>query len=203
MKKSVGFIIVAMGILMYATLLLVGIPSLQLEGVQAHPEHTPLTAQEIRGREIYVQNGCFYCHSQQPRDENFGPDALRNWGRYAIPADYVGDRPHLLGTMRTGPDLHNIGVRQPSEDWHLVHLYQPRAALPNSVMPSYPYLFLTANEAQPGHRVVPVPSEHVTGGQVVIATEDALALVAYLKSLQHNQPIEEFTSDYLPPEAEE
>ena len=191
MKKSIGFIIVALAILAYATLLLVAIPSLQLASVEPLAGVEALSEQEQRGRDLYVQNGCVYCHSQQTRDVNFGPDALRGWGRYAVPSDYVGDNPHLLGTMRTGPDLHNIGVRQPSEDWHLVHLYQPRAVLPNSVMPAYPYLFNALRSAPPGSRVVPVPPEFKPEGAQIVATEDALALVAYLKTLKHDTPLED------------
>lgn len=191
MKKSIGFIIVAMAILAYATLLLVAIPSIQLTALEAEVEEETLSEHELRGRELYVQNGCMYCHSQQTRDVNFGPDALRGWGRFAIPSDYLGDTPHLLGTMRTGPDLHNIGARQPSDDWHLVHLYQPRAVLPNSVMPAYPFLFKEMLEAPPGSRVVPVPQGHKPEGAVVVASEDALALVAYLKSLKHADPVDE------------
>lgn len=191
MKKSIGFIIVAMAILAYATLLLVALPSLQLASVEGWEGELVLTEQEQRGRDLYVQNGCVYCHSQQTRDVNFGPDALRGWGRYAVPSDYVGDNPHLLGTMRTGPDLHNIGVRQPSEDWHLVHLFQPRAVLPNSVMPAYPFLFKEMLSAPEGSKVVPVPDTFKTAGSVVVASEDALALVAYLKTLRHDTELEE------------
>lgn len=191
MKKSIGFIIVALGILAYATLLLVAIPSLQLSKVEPLEGELELTEQERRGRDLYVQNGCVYCHSQQTRDVNFGPDGQRGWGRYAVPADYVGDRPHLLGTMRTGPDLHNIGSRQPSEDWHLVHLYQPRAVLPNSVMPAYRFLFTEMRNPPEGSREVPVPEAFRPEGARVVATEDALALVAYLKTLKHEAAVEE------------
>lgn len=191
MKKSIGFIVVALAILAYATLLLVALPSLQLASVEPLGGEVILSDQEQRGRDLYVQNGCVYCHSQQPRDINFGPDAQRGWGRYAVPADYVGDNPHLLGTMRTGPDLHTIGTRQPSEDWHLVHLYQPRSVLPNSVMPAYPFLFTEFKEAPPGSRIVPVPDSFKPDGAVVVANEDALALVAYLKTLKHDTEIEE------------
>lgn len=190
MKKSIGFIIVALAILAYTTLILVAIPSLQLAPVEALEGISELSAEVQRGRDLYVKNGCVYCHSQQTRDVNFGPDALRGWGRFAVPGDYVGDNPHLLGTMRTGPDLHNIGERQPSEDWHLVHLYQPRSVLPNSVMPAYPFLFKELSSAPPGSRVVPVPEGFRPEGAQVIASEDALALVAYLKSLKHNTPLE-------------
>ena len=96
----------------------------------------PYSSAELRGRQVYISNGCVYCHSQQPRDRNLGPDAERGWGRASVPGDYFYDKPHLLGSMRTGPDLFNIGARQPSKDWHLGHLYQPRAFVPGSIMPS-------------------------------------------------------------------
>jgi cytochrome c oxidase cbb3-type subunit 2 len=86
------------------------------------PGLKPYTSAELRGREVYIANGCVYCHSQQPRAKAFAPDFSRGWGRATVAGDYAYDQPHLLGTMRTGPDLMNIGVRQPSEQWHLGHL---------------------------------------------------------------------------------
>lgn len=188
MKKTFGFIFVATGILIYATILLVGIPYLQLSKVAHEEALIPYTALEQRGRDIYVTSGCVYCHSQQPREKNSGPDGLRNWGRPSTPGDYAFDYPHQLGTMRTGPDLLNIGVRQPSDDWHLVHLFQPRAVLPNSVMPSYPYMFELKDSAEEGDKVVAIPPEFAPKGKVVVAGDKALALVAYLKSLKRNYP---------------
>ena len=188
MKKTFGFILVAAGILTYATILLVGVPYLQLSKAVPEEALKPYSDFELKGRQIYVKNGCVYCHSQQPREKNSGPDGLRNWGRASTPSDYAYDYPHQLGTMRTGPDLLNIGVRQPSEDWHLVHLYQPRIVLPNSVMPSYPYMFIVKDKAEQGDKVVNLPPQHVPKGKVVVAGEDALALVAYLKSLKRNYP---------------
>jgi hypothetical protein len=87
-------------------------------------------------------------------DEHLAEQA-EHWlaeARASVPADYVYDRPHLLGSLRTGPDLFNIGARQPSKDWHLGHLYQPRAYVPNSIMPSYPFLFYIRTPAG-GERV--------------------------------------------------
>ncbi|EDY80967.1 Cytochrome C oxidase, mono-heme subunit/FixO superfamily [Verrucomicrobiia bacterium DG1235] len=191
MRRTIGFIVVAIGILAYATLLLVAIPSLQLDDIEQSPKHIPSNAQIERGREVYIEAGCLYCHSQQPTTLDFAPDLNRNWGRYAVPADYVGDHPHLLGTMRTGPDLHNIGARQPSEDWHLIHLYQPRSVLPNSVMPSYQYLFTHVAKVPPGQKQVSVPEKWVPEGNKVIASQDALDLVAYLQSLDHTYQVDE------------
>ena len=138
---------VALGV---ATAALVVMPYLEVRDVKPPPGLKPYTSAQLRGREVYVANGCVYCHTQQPRDRNLGPDAQRGWGRASVPGDYFHDKPHLLGSMRTGPDLFNIGARQPSKDWHLGHLYQPRAYVPESIMPSYPYLFVVkdAKEAE-------------------------------------------------------
>ena len=172
-----------------AVVALVLIPYFQIRDVPAPEGLKPYTSAELRGREVYIANGCVYCHTQQPRDSSFGPDAKRGWGRAAVAGDYVYDRPHLLGSMRTGPDLFNIGVRQPSKDWHLGHLYQPRAYVPGSIMPSYPYLFETKAAAEPGDEVVKLPPGHGPSQGVVVARPEALDLVKYLQGLDHTYPV--------------
>ena len=88
--------------------------------------------------------------------------------------------------MRTGPDLFNIGARQPSKDWHLGHLYQPRAYMPGSIMPSFPYLFeVRQGQAKPGETVVTLPPAFAKPGEVVVAKPEVLALVSYLIGLDH------------------
>ena len=146
-------------------------------------------AAEARGRALYVSEGCAYCHSQQPRDPMQAPDGERGWGRPSVPGDYVGDLPHQLGTMRTGPDLHSVGARLPSREWHAVHLYQPRAVSPWSVMPGYPYLFEHRAAAVEGDVVVAVPDEWKREPGVVVARAEALDLIAYLQSLDHTAPV--------------
>ncbi len=179
----------AMVTLALATSALVVVPFLQLRAVEAPAALKPYTAAQLRGRQQYISNGCIYCHSQQPRDRSQAPDDQRGWGRASVPADYAYDKPHLLGTMRTGPDLFNIGARQPSADWHLGHLYQPRAYAQGSVMPSYPYLFDLKDAAEPGDRVVVLPSGYNPAGKVVVATADVLDLLAYLHGLDHSYPV--------------
>ncbi|EWS55602.1 cbb3-type cytochrome c oxidase subunit II [Methylibium sp. T29] len=137
---------------------------------------------------MYIANGCVYCHSQQPRAKAFAPDFSRGWGRATVAGDYAYDQPHLLGTMRTGPDLMNIGVRQPSEQWQLGHLYQPRAYMPGSIMPSYPFLFETRERAEKGDVVVSLPPGQAPAGQVVVARPQAMDLVKYLQSLDRSYP---------------
>ena len=88
--------------------------------------------------------------------------------------------------MRTGPDLFNIGARQPSKDWHLGHLYQPRAYTPGSIMPSYPFLFeVRQGAAKPGETVITLPPAYAKPGETVVAKPEALALVNYLIGLDH------------------
>ena len=172
-----------------AVVALVLIPYFQIRDVPAPEGLKPYTSAELRGREVYIANGCVYCHTQQPRDRDFGPDNERGWGRVSVPGDYYYDRPHLLGSMRTGPDLFNIGARQPSKDWHLGHLYQPRAYVPGSIMPAYPYLFETKAAAEPGDEVVKLPPGHGPSQGVVVARPEALDLVKYLQGLDHTYPV--------------
>lgn len=173
-----------------ATAALVVLPYLQVRDIAPPAQLKPYTEAQQRGRQVYIANGCVYCHSQQPRDRGFAPaDAERGWGRPSVPADYTYDSPHLLGTMRTGPDLLNIGARQPSADWHLGHLFQPRAYVAESNMPAYPFLFRLREKAQDGDRVVVLPPAAAPRGKVVVATRDALDLVEYLRSLDRTYPI--------------
>ncbi len=179
----------AMVILSGATALLVVMPYMLLEHVKPPAGLKPYTTEQLAGRQAYIANGCVYCHSQQPRDIKQAPDATRGWGRASVAGDYAYDTPHLLGTMRTGPDLLNIGARQPSKDWHLGHLYQPRAYTPGSIMPSYPYMFeVRQGVALPGETVVNLPPGLAKPGEVVVAKPQTLALVSYLLSLDRTYP---------------
>jgi cytochrome c oxidase cbb3-type subunit 2 len=193
MDNEVKLVSGAMVALAVATAALVVMPYMEVRDIQPPPGLKPYTSAELRGREVYIANGCVYCHSQQPRDRNFGPDFERGWGRASVPGDYIYDKPHLLGSMRTGPDLFNIASRQPSKDWHLGHLYQPRAYVPGSIMPSYPFLFTVkdAKEAEKeGEQPVSLPPAYGPNvGQVVVPTPEALDLVKYLLALNHTYPV--------------
>ena len=183
---------VALGV---ATAALVVMPYIEVHDVRPPPGLKPYSAAELRGREVYIANGCVYCHSQQPRAAGFAPDAKRGWGRASVAGDYAYDAPHLLGTMRTGPDLFNIGARQPSDQWHLGHLYQPRAYVPASIMPSYPFLFEAKPKLEAGDVEVKLPPGYAPPGQVVVASHEAQDLVAYLKALNHTYPIVELKEE--------
>ncbi len=154
------------------------------------PGADALSADALSGKALYVSNGCVACHTQQVRNV----DMDKPWGeRPNIPADYAAigrmdfwrNTATLMGTERTGPDLTNAGVRQPGRDWNLVHLYNPRIVVKESVMPAYPWLFEVKQEPEDGDIVVPVPAEYMYGksGRVV-ARKEALQLVAYLQSLK-------------------
>ncbi|KWB75317.1 cbb3-type cytochrome c oxidase subunit II [Burkholderia ubonensis] len=189
MNRAVTIVIGALIMLAMATLVLVALPYRQLKGELPPEQLKPYTVAQLRGRATYVNMGCVYCHSQQPRAASFGPDGLRGWGRASVGADYAYDYPHLLGVARTGPDLFNIGARQPSVDWHLAHLYQPRAVAPGSVMPAYPFLFKVVTQPAPGDKVVTLPPSFTPAGGKVVATQEALDLVAYLTALNHTYSI--------------
>ncbi len=115
------------------------------------PDRKPLPADVARGRELYMAEGCSYCHTQQVRVDTrrpVGPDgrfpplaADARWGRPTTPEDYADQDPPLLGTQRTGPDLADAAGRIPSADWHYTHLYDPRLVVPDSRMPAYRWYF--------------------------------------------------------------
>lgn len=176
----------------FATIVLVAIPNVMLVEIPIPEELEPYTESEARGRQVYIANGCLYCHSQQIRDPSFTTDVDRAWGdRASVPADYVYDEPAMVGTMRTGPDLINVGQRLPDPTWHLIHLYDPRAAVPWSIMPAYPFLFeeRAPDDVRPEDVVVPVGGPRAPEGVVVIARQEALDLVDYLLSLERNFPV--------------
>ncbi|MFG6462069.1 cbb3-type cytochrome c oxidase subunit II [Roseateles sp. DXS20W] len=189
MHNETKLIAGGMTMLSVATSILVVVPYMTVRDVKAPEGLKPYTSTELRGRQVYIANGCVYCHSQQPRAKSFAPDTARGWGRASVAADYAYDTPHLLGTMRTGPDLFNIGARQPSDQWHLGHLYQPRAYVQGSVMPSYPYLFDVKVKLDSGDVEVKLPPGYAPPGKFVAANRDALDLVAYLKALNHSYPV--------------
>ena len=193
MNKPVWLIGGSVGVLALAIVDILVLPHGPLASVPPESKLSPYTIKQERGRRVYIGLGCVYCHSQQPRDRAFGPDFARGWGRVSTPGDYVYDDPHLLGTMRTGPDLFNIAARQPSTDWHYTHLYEPRAVVSGSIMPAFPFLFANKPRAEAGDHVVQLPAPLKPKSGVIVANADAQALVAYLLYMDHTYP-----SDVLP-----
>lgn len=103
------------------------------EPVEGLKPYTPL---QLEGRDIYIREGCVGCHSQMIRP--FRAETER-YGHYSVAGEFVYDRPFLWGSKRTGPDLQRVGGRY-SDEWHRVHLTNPRDVVPESIMPSYPWL---------------------------------------------------------------
>lgn len=154
------------------------------------PNYEPLSEQAYLGKKSFIANGCVACHTQQVRNV----DMDKIWGnRPGIAADYAGitrtdfwrNTATLMGTERTGPDLTNIGARQPSMAWNLLHLYQPRAVVGKSIMPAYPWLFQIKNKVGKNEVEVVVPDAYRKGiNGKIIASQEALNLVAYIQSLK-------------------
>jgi cytochrome c oxidase cbb3-type subunit 2 len=96
----------------------------------------PYSALQLEGRDIYVREGCYVCHSQMIRP--FRAETER-YGHYSVAGEFVYDRPFQWGSKRTGPDLHRVGGRY-SDEWHVAHLMNPRDVVPESIMPGYPWL---------------------------------------------------------------
>ena len=144
------------------------------------PNAIPLSADAVKGKNVFIANGCVACHTQQVRIAADYADNHRT--------DFWRNTATLMGTERTGPDLTNIGNRQPSKDWNLVHLYNPRIVVKESIMPAYPWLFKIKQQPSKSDVLVNIPAAYLNGktGKVV-ATKDAMYLLAYLQSLKQTK----------------
>jgi Cbb3-type cytochrome oxidase, cytochrome c subunit len=162
------------------SLIIAVLPAFEAQKTQPLETIVERDALEEKGRVLYLKEGCAFCHTQFVRALSVDEP----YGRGSVAGDYALEDPPLLGTQRTGPDLSNTGVRQPSDVWNLIHLYNPRAVVPDSVMPSYPWYFIEKAKPDKNDVVVPVPDAFKPKGISVVAHEDALAIVAYLKTLK-------------------
>ncbi len=154
------------------------------------PAARPLSQAELRGKMVYISEGCQACHTQQVRSNAID----QPWGeRPSIPADFASNTrmnfwrntASVLGSERTGPDLTNIGNRQPGDLWHLLHLYNPRSVVKESIMPAYPWLFKEVDYVDHGQRAINIPEAYApTDGKKVITTSQVEDLVAYLIALK-------------------
>ncbi|KQW65216.1 cytochrome-c oxidase, cbb3-type subunit II [Methylibium sp. Root1272] len=152
------------------------------------PGLKPYTALQVAGRDIYVREGCYNCHSQMIRP--FRAETLR-YGHYSMAGEFVYDRPFQWGSKRTGPDLHRVGGRY-SDEWHRLHLENPRDLVPESNMPAYPWLATAVVDAAVmptklgALRTLGAPysdAEVAKAGDDVKGKTELDALVAYLQSL--------------------
>ena len=148
----------------------------------------PLSPLELEGRDIYIREGCHVCHTQMVRPLRA---EVERYGHYSVAGEQVYEHPFLWGSKRTGPDLARVGGRY-SDDWHKVHLYNPRTLVPESNMPAFPWLYdnkLDGEHTQAKMRAlrkvgVPYTDEDIEGaGDEVKGTTEMDALVVYLQQL--------------------
>jgi len=153
-----------------------------------------LSGSAQRGERVYEELGCLYCHSQQVRRLGFGSDIERGWGkRQSVARDYIFRGRVMLGTMRTGPDLANVGLRY-SRLWQFQHLYSPQSVNDWSIMPSFAYLFEVREVGMKGpstDAIEPLDSWKIPPGHEVVPTQRAKDLVAYLMALDQNYELPE------------
>jgi cytochrome c oxidase cbb3-type subunit 2 len=186
-----------LGLLIILTLLVVSIGGLveivplffmqsttqPVEGLKPYP------ALQLAGRDIYVREGCYVCHSQMIRP--FRAETER-YGHYSVAGEFVYDRPFQWGSKRTGPDLQRVGGRY-SDDWHYAHLRNPRDVVPESVMPGYPWLLenhIDGKEVQHKMQVLknwfghPYTDEEISKApEEVDGKLEIQAVIAYLQNL--------------------
>lgn len=218
MKRSPRIFYGILGVFALSFALLAMAPSLQLGSLQPVVDEDTgdiypidVSGVEAQGRAVYVSQGCVACHTEQVRDASEGADIERGWGlRRTVARDYIYESPLLLGYMRNGPDLANIGSRKDANDpnkytgaWHFKHLYDPRITSPGSIMPSYRFLFekrKIAGQADAEALQLSGDQAPPPGYQIVPRTE-ARELVAYLTTLDHSHPLKEAGPNIQPPAA--
>ena len=148
----------------------------------------PYTALQLEGRDVYIENGCYLCHSQMIRP--FRAETQR-YGHYSVAGEFVYDHPFQWGSKRTGPDLARVGGRY-SDDWHRVHLINPRDVVPESNMPGFPWLEETMiDETKTPLKLkamrtigVPYTDEDIAGASAAVKGKTQMdAIIAYLQHL--------------------
>jgi len=158
------------------------------ETTEPTPGVEPYPAIQFAGRDIYVREGCYNCHSQQIRP--FRAETER-YGDYSKAGEFVYDRPFQWGSKRTGPDLARVGGRY-TDDWHYVHLINPRDVVPQSNMPGYPWLAERTVDAEQTARSmraqrdllgVPYSDEDIAAAETLAEVTEMEALIAYLQGL--------------------
>ncbi len=193
-EKNVGL----MGILIAVAISFGGLSQIiplmfQAEAVEPLPGVKPYPALELAGRDVYIREGCYNCHSQMIRTLRFETE---RYGHYSLAGESVYDRPFQWGSKRTGPDLARVGGRY-SDDWHRVHLINPRDVVPESNMPAYPWLAGRAVNPQTLVRHMrtlqtigdPYTDEEIEGATAAVAGKTELdAVVAYLQGLGKHAP---------------
>jgi cytochrome c oxidase cbb3-type subunit II len=165
----------------------------QAETIKPLPGVKPYPALELAGRDVYIREGCYNCHSQMIRTLRFETE---RYGHYSLAGESVYDRPFQWGSKRTGPDLARVGGRY-SDDWHRVHLNNPRDVVPESNMPGYPWLSkntVSADEIIGHMKALKTLGDPYTDADIAGAAEQVSnkteqdAVVAYLQNLGKHAP---------------
>jgi cytochrome c oxidase cbb3-type subunit 2 len=165
----------------------------QAQVVEPLPGVVPYPPLELAGRDIYVREGCYNCHSQMVRTLRF---ETARYGHYSLAGESVYDRPFQWGSKRTGPDLARVGGRY-SDDWQRVHLIDPRSVVPESNMPGFPWLAETPVDGALVEKKMkalqfigdPYTDEQIAGAAAAVNGKSELdALVAYLQGLGKHAP---------------
>ncbi|WP_257388472.1 cytochrome-c oxidase, cbb3-type subunit II [Tahibacter caeni] len=193
-EKSVGLMAVLIAVAISFGGLAEIIPLMyQAETIQPLPGVKPYPPLELAGRDIYVREGCYNCHSQMVRTLRFETE---RYGHYSLAGESVYDRPFQWGSKRTGPDLARVGGRY-SDDWHRAHLNNPRDVVPESNMPSYSWLARNGIDADrltehlQGLRKLgdPYTDADIAGAAAAVQGKTELdAVVAYLQGLGRHAP---------------
>ena len=193
-ETNVGLMIVLIALVISLGGLAQIIPLMfQAEAIEPLPGVEPFPALELAGRDVYVREGCVGCHSQMVRTLRFETE---RYGHYSLAGEAVYDRPFLWGSKRTGPDLARVGARY-SDDWHRVHLINPRDVVPESNMPAYPWLEeagVDGGKVQRRMRALrrlgdPYSDEDIEGAPEAVAGHTEMdAIIAYLQGLGRHAP---------------
>ena len=194
LEKNVGLLAVLVAVAVSIGGLAEIVPLMfQAEAIQPLPGVKPYPALQLAGRDVYVREGCYNCHSQMVRTLRFETE---RYGHYSLAGESVYDRPFQWGSKRTGPDLARVGGRY-SDDWHRVHLVDPRAVVPESNMPAFPWLEknkLDGARVQSHMRALkrlgdPYSAADIAGAPAAVEGKTELdAVVAYLQGLGKNAP---------------
>ena len=193
-EKNVGLMAVLIAVVVSFGGLAEIVPLMyQAEAVEPLPGVEPYPALQLAGRDVYVREGCYNCHSQMVRTLRFETE---RYGHYSLAGESVYDRPFQWGSKRTGPDLARVGGRY-SDDWHRVHLVDPRAVVPESNMPSFSWLaetYVDGEDVTRRMRALKTLGDPYSEADIEQAAADVRgkteldAVVAYLQNLGRNVP---------------
>lgn len=194
LEKNIGLLAVLVAVAVSLGGLAEIVPLMfQAEAIKPLPGIKPYPALQLAGRDVYIREGCYGCHSQMVRTLRFETE---RYGHYSLAGESVYDRPFQWGSKRTGPDLARVGGRY-SDDWHRVHLVDPRAVVPESNMPAFPWLeknLVDGAEITAHMRALRRLGDPYSDAEIAAAANDVAgkteldAVVAYLQGLGTHAP---------------